>query len=117
MLSQFFRAQCDSPTRGDWLSSVQQDLEDLELKLSFAQIKAYTKEAFKITVKKHVKAAAFTMLTKSQQTHSKSSRLEYTELKMQNYLGSEDNFMTNKEKIFAFTARSHISHASIERKF
>ena len=108
MLSQFFHAQCESPTRGDWVSSVKQDLEDLELEITFEQIKACTKEAFKDMVKKHVKAAALTMLTKCQQTHSKSSGLKYNELKMQSYLTSEDNFMTNKEKIFAFTARSHM---------
>ncbi len=36
--------------------SVQQDLEDLELEMTFNQIKACTKEAFKDIVKKHIKA-------------------------------------------------------------
>ena len=108
LLSQFFRAQCDSPTRGDWVSSVKKDLEDLELDMDFDQIEACTKEAFKEKVKKHIKVAAFKMLTNIQQTHSKSSCMEYKELALQKYLCSENNFMTNKEKKFAFTARAHM---------
>ena len=108
MLSQFFRAQCDSPTRGDWVSSVQQDLKDLELDMDFDQIEACTKETFKEQVKKHIKVAAFKMLINIQKTHIKSRSMEYNELVMQKYLCSENNFMTNKEKRFAFTARAHM---------
>ena len=108
LLSQFFHAQCDSPTRGDWVSSVKQDLKDLELDMDFDQIEACTKDAFKEKVKKHIKVAAFRMLTKIQQSHSKSRSLGYNELAMQKYLCSDNNFMTNKEKIFAFTARAHM---------
>ena len=76
--------------------------------MDFNQIKACSKEAFKDIVKKHVKIAAFKMLTSIQKTHSKSKSLSYHELTMQKYLSSEGNFMTNKEKIFAFTARAHM---------
>ena len=66
LLSQFFQAQCDSPTKGDWVSSVYQDLEDLGLKLNFDQIKTCSKEAFKDIVKKNIKIAAWKMLTNMQ---------------------------------------------------
>ena len=59
-------------------------------------------------VKKNVQIAAWEMLTRIQKTHSKARSLDYPELTMQKYLSSEGNFMTNKEKIFAFTARSHM---------
>ena len=108
MLGQFFRAQCDSPTRGDWVSSVQQDMHDLELEMTFDQIKAYSQEAFKDIVRKHVRISALTMLTQIQQTHSKSKKMQYNDLKMQNYLSSENKVMTIKEKVFAFTARAHM---------
>ena len=77
MLSQFFWAQSESPTRGDWVSSAKQDLEDLEIEMTFEEIKACTKEAFKDIVKKHVKVAALTMLTKLQQTRWKSNQINY----------------------------------------
>ena len=108
LLGEFFKAQCDSPTRGDWVSVVKQDIEDLELDMTFDQIKACSKEAFKDIVKKHVTTAAFKYLISIQKTHSKATMMEYRELNLQQYLDSECNHMTNREKIFAFTARSHM---------
>ena len=58
-------------------------------------------------VKKHVKAAAFAGLKEIQETHNKSKKLVYDELKMQEYL-STNNGMTNKEKAFAFSARAQM---------
>ena len=72
LLGRFFKAQCDSPTRGDWVSTVKQDLKDLEIEMNFDQIRDYTKEAFKETVKKQVKTKAFIFFTLIQQTHSKT---------------------------------------------
>ena len=117
LLSEFFRAQCESPTTGDWVSSVKQDLVELDIDMTFDQIRSYSKDAFKIIVKKHVKAAAFKMLISLQQTHSKAQITKYSELDLQTYLGSEKNFMTNKEKAFAFTARSHMLNVKCNFKF
>ena len=107
LLGRFFQAQCDSPTRGDWVSTVRQDLNELKIEMDFDQIRDCTKELFKETVKKQVKTTAFKYLTEIQQTHSKAKRLTYQDLSMQNYLCSE-NLMTKKEKIFAFTARANM---------
>ena len=52
LLSRFFQAQCDSPTRGDWVSTVRQDLDNLVIKMGFDQIRCCTKETFKVLVKK-----------------------------------------------------------------
>ena len=87
---------------------VKQDIEDLELDMTFDQIKQYSKEAFKDIVKKHVIAAAFKYLINLQKTHSKAKMMKYSELNLQQYLDSDFNPMTNKEKIFAFAARSHM---------
>ena len=87
---------------------VKQDIEDLELDMKFDQIKLCSKEVFKDIVKKHVKAAAFKYLISLQKTHSKATMMQYGELNLQQYLDSDCNPMTNKEKIFAFTARSHM---------
>ena len=99
LLGEFFKAQCDSPTKGDWVSMVKQDIEDLELDMTFDQIKACSKETFKDSVKKHVKAAAFKYLITLQKTHSKAKMMHYSELNLQQYLDSDCNPMTNKEKI------------------
>ena len=108
LLGEFFKAQCDSPTKGDWVSMVKQDIGDLELDMTFDQIKACSKETFKDSVKKHVNAAAFKYLITLQKTHSKAKMMHYSELNLQQYLDSDCNPMTNKEKIFSFAARSHM---------
>ena len=87
---------------------VKEDIKDLELNMTFDQIKACSKEAFKDTVKKHVNAAGFKYLKSLQKTHTKAKMMQYSELNLQQYLDSDCNPMTNKEKLFAFTARSHM---------
>ena len=77
------------------------------MELSFEKIKRFSKDAFKKLVKKHVIAAAFEGLKEIQETHSKSKKLVYDSLKMQDYL-SPENGMTNREKAFAFAARSQM---------
>ena len=70
LLSNIFRAQCDNPVKGDWVTTVQNDLKELELDISFEQIKAFTKDEFRIKEKKLVRRKAFEYLQNLQQTHS-----------------------------------------------
>ena len=60
-------------------------------------------------VKKHVIAAAFEGLKEIQETHSKSKKLVYDSVKMQDYL-SPENGMTNREK--AWQQRQRLSATS-----
>ena len=114
MLNNFFKAQVKNPTKNDWASSVKQDLEDLDIEMTFAQVKCMSKDAFKELVKRKVKTKALEFLKSIQSTHSKSSKLSYTEIALQEYLKPENN-MTNKEKAFAFAARSHM--IDVKRNF
>ena len=65
--------------------------------MSFDIIKTFSKDTFKETVKKHVKTAALKGLQEIQESHSKSKKLNYNELKMQEYLTANSG-MTKKEK-------------------
>ena len=89
------------PVKGDWITTVKEDIEELDLNLTFEQIKAFTKETFKEKVKEHVKASALKYLQNLQQTHSKSKPLIYTKLEVQDYLKA-DSDMTTREKAFTF---------------
>ena len=95
MRKRFFKAQCDQPIRGDWVSTVNQDLIELDINLSFEEIERISKDAFKELVKKNVKKCALDYLKKLQQTHSKARNLPY-ELDLQMYLKSGTNKMTIK---------------------
>ena len=107
LLHNFFRAQCDDPIKGDWVSQVKEDMKCLSINMSVDDLKLFSKDKFKELVKKHVRAAAFSGLKEIQETHSKSMKLEYKEMMMQGYL-SPISGMTNKEKSFAFSARAQM---------
>ena len=107
LLSNIFRAQCDNPVKGDWVTTVQNDLKELELDISFEPIKAFTKDEFRIKEKKLVRRKAFEYLQNLQQTHSKAMPLKYAELSLQDYL-KPDSDMTMREKTFTFAARSRM---------
>ena len=47
MLLEFLRAQCENPVKGDWVLTVQKDLDELEISESFDDIRETTKDAFK----------------------------------------------------------------------
>ena len=107
LLSKVFRAQCEKPVRGDWVNTVRNDLEELNLNLDFEQIKSNTKESFKRIVKEHVNAEAFKYLKNLQQTHSKARPIQYSNLSLQSYLKA-DSDMTTKEKSFTFSIRTRM---------
>ena len=92
LLSRFFCAQCENPTRGDWVSQVKEDMKSLKIELTFDELKDFSKENFKELVKKHVKITAFAGLKEIQETHSKSKKLEYKEFKMHNYLLADSQY-------------------------
>ena len=101
LLKNFFEAQCEQPTRGDWVSTVKQDLAVLDIKTSFEEIANISKEAFKKLVKDKVQKAALDYLKNLQLSHSKSSDLCYDDLSLQGYLKSGTNKMTIKENYSA----------------
>ena len=50
LLSRFFRAQESSTCKGDWMNSISEDLDYLEIYLTLDQIKNSLMEKFKLTV-------------------------------------------------------------------
>ena len=106
LLKNFFQAQCDQPTRGDWVSTVKQDLTEVNIDMSFEEIRNVSKEAFKDLVKDRIQKLALVYLKKLQQTHVKAKPLSYEKLSLQSYLKSGTTNMTIKEKSFAFATRS-----------
>ena len=101
LIYQFLMAQSENPGKNDWVSTVTEDLQKLDIELSFEDIKKTSKLSFKQLVKERVKTKAFQYLTGVQKTHSKSINLKYSELKLQEYL-EPNNEMTIKEKAFIY---------------
>ena len=107
LLSNVFKAQCDNPVKGDWITTVKSDMEEFGMKLTFEEIRSQTKDSFKRTVKKYVADSALNYLKELQKDHSKSKPLHYQKLALQEYL-TANNLMTIREKQFTFAARARM---------
>ena len=107
LIHQFLITQAENPNKSDWIFTVTNDLENLEINLSFEDIKNTSKSVFKQLVKERVKSKAFQYLVNLQQTHSKSRDIKYTDFQLQDYLKPTNN-MTIKEKSFIFSVRSRM---------
>ena len=74
--------------KGDWVLTVKENIDELDLKMTFLEIRNTSKDIFKNIVKDKVKIAAFNYMTKLQALHSKSINIKYSKLKgvTQNFL-------------------------------
>ena len=115
MLRDCFAAQHEDPTRGDWVSTVQADLEELDIKMTFSDIRSISANSFKNIVKKQIKIKALEYLQQCQQNHSKSRHVTYQKLEMEEYL-KPGNDLTIQEKQFIFKARTLMLNVKLNFK-
>ena len=90
-LHKFLQLQFKNPTRGDWASSCLQDLEYLEITISLEEIRTLNNFQFSKILKDAILPKALEYLVNK--VRSKGKEIEYTEMKMAEYL------MPNLEKI------------------
>ena len=83
LLRSFLQAQIDKPSVGDWILTVLQDIETLNLNLSIEGILVISKSSFKKKVKQAIRDKAFEYLVSQQATHSKAKPLKYSKLQLQ----------------------------------
>ena len=55
MVYKFFQLQLKQPTKGDWATTVQRDLKELNIVEPISEIKRMSKNKFKNVVKKKIK--------------------------------------------------------------
>ena len=85
MLSQFFFAQWNHPSKNDWVLTVKNDLEELGIDVNLSHIRVQSKETFKETIKDRCRKRAFLNLLSAQTNHSKMSSIKYDTFKLQSY--------------------------------
>ena len=79
-----FKAQCESPTRGDWVTSVKKIMSDIQLNLTFEDIIITKNNYFRRLVKNKVQKFAFSYLVSK--IKSKGKEIKYkSEFKCQVY--------------------------------
>ena len=105
MLKKFYKAMKENPSQDDWSETVSEDLCDLNIKEDLEYMREMSEERFKKMVKLSVCEYALDQLNEEKFSHSKMDSLVYTELKIQNYLVSEDILVSQKRNIFLFRTR------------
>ena len=109
-MSKIFWAQVKSPEKNDWCTTVKEDLNDLNIQLTFEEISSFTEERFKQIVKEKVQAKALQYLNNLKEGKSKMKHLEYNELQMQDYL--VNNTISLKQKKLLFSLRVQMARVS-----
>ena len=59
LIHKFFTAQCRNPVKGDWVMTVKEYLSDLDINMTFEQMKSMSKQSYKNMVKEKVRTASF----------------------------------------------------------
>ena len=105
----FFMAQLKNPTKGDWVTSVMEEMDELELGLQLDDIKSMTKNSFRKIVKEKVQQKALEYLLNKKESHisenAKGKLLKYEKLKIQEYLNSSNLNISVNEKKWLFKCR------------
>ena len=87
MLFKVFKAQLDDPLKNDWVLTVKESLQELEINLNFTEIKQMKNEKFKQIIKQKCKEAALKYLqNEKNKTERKMEKLKYNKLEMAKYL-------------------------------
>ena len=86
IISEVYCALKEDSRKGDFVSLVQKDLQDLCIEMTDNEIKSYRKIQWKTFVKDQVKNAAFTFLVKENESKKKTKDIQFSELKMSDYL-------------------------------
>ena len=97
LISKVYFAQKFKPSKGDFVKLVEEDRKSLKIELSENQISCLSKYKYNKIVKKALEGEVYNYLMKLKESHSKLSQIEYSGLKTQNYLKS-NNGLSYEEK-------------------
>ena len=81
-----FETQQKYKTKKDWVTSIENDIKDLDINVTFENIKMMSKFTWKSLVKNSIHQKTFKILDNMKLTHSKVKDLKYIRLQMQDYL-------------------------------
>ena len=107
LIRNVFDAQRKSPLKGDWVNTVKEDLESLNIDKTFEDIEQMEKESFKTLVRERVRHTAFEHLKQTQASMSKGKEIVYKDLSLQSYL-KPNSYLSIKDKAFIFSARTRM---------
>ena len=99
LIRKFYEAQKSKISKGDWVQMVQENMKQINLKMSDLEIAKMSKNKFKKIVKKHITTAAFSELIRVKETHSKMQDTKYNKLEVQDYLKSDSGLSDARKQL------------------
>ena len=106
LMHRFFKAQLSKPTKGDWCQAVLKSIRDLDLTLTFSQVKVMKKEDLQHVIKPACKRSALEYLNSVKSRHSKVLHIPHISFTMQPYL--KPNQLSSIEAKFIFLVRTRM---------
>ena len=103
------------PLAKDWVSTVREDLEDLEIKMTFNEIEETGPRNFTKLCKSKVITKAFEYLQNKKLNHDKVRHVEYKNLEMANYLKSIESEYSIENRQYLFQCRVNDIQARANR--
>ena len=116
MIYRFLEAQMQNPTAKDWVTTLRKDLDELNLNVTFAEIKAIKRGSFKNMLKQSIAEKALEYLDGKKSSHSKRMNLKYEVLQMQTYLMPSKTKLSKEEKQLIFSLRSEVTEVKMNFK-
>ena len=76
LLSKFFKCQESSPYKGDWIVTIREDLQKLNIDMTFEQIQSMKKSKFKKFIKEKINNSAFQYLLGEKKEKNEKSYIQ-----------------------------------------
>ena len=105
LISRIFHAQNAQPGKNDWAVMILKDLQELEIRLSFEEIRTKSKATFKSLVERASSKRALSFLLEEKNKMRKVSHISICELVVQKYLFSQVKNLRIAKFIFHIRTR------------
>ena len=107
MVEKAFFVQWNRPVKNDWVLAVRQDLQDFKIEDHLSTIKNQSSDSFKNLVKRKAMDFKFSrlMILKNRENRSKMSDLNYSKLKIQEYLKLQTIDRQGAQTLFKYRVR------------
>ena len=115
MMYQVLRATLENPSKNDFVTSCQKNLNVLGISLSFLEIENMSQWSFKKLVKEKTALAGFKYLVDEKEKQSKIMNIVYSKLEMQEHFS--DGYCNENLSKLIFKARSQTLDKKTQRKW
>ena len=116
MIYKFFESQKSHQTSKDWVTTITQDIKELNIDKTFEEIKKMKKNEFNRMVTQKIQKWTLDKLEEKKKTHSKVKELIHENLGIQKYLKHSNIKITKEERQLIFQLRSEVTNVKMNCK-